>query len=67
MFVKVQADIYVEVKDPEQAESAAALIDSSGADVLGPNFPHGEIAKVDVPGGYSEVSDEEAEEKGLTE
>lgn len=67
MFVKIPTDIYVEVKDGDEAEAAAQLIDSSGDQVLGNGFPHGEIAKVDVPGGYTELDDDAVAEAGLTE
>jgi hypothetical protein len=67
MFIKVPTDIYVEVKDEDEAEAATRLIDSSGDQVLGNGFPHGEIASVDVPGGYETLTDEQVTEKGLTE
>lgn len=67
MFIKVPTNIYVEVESEEQAEEATAVIDSSADQVLGNGFPHGEIAKVDVPGGYSVLTDDEVQEEGLTE
>lgn len=67
MFVKVPVNVFIEVKDEAEAEAAAQLIDSQGDQVLGNGFPHGEIAKIDVPGGFEALSDEQVTEEGLTE
>lgn len=67
MFIKIPTNVYVEVKDEDEAEAAAQLIDSHADQVLGNGFPHGEIAKIDVPGGYETLTDEQVTEAGLTE
>lgn len=66
MLVKVETYIYLEVDSHEQANDACHALGALD-NVLNQNsFPAGEAVHVEVER-YSEVSDEEADEKGLTE
>jgi hypothetical protein len=67
MLIKVPAEIFLEVDDEDQAESAVMALDQGLERVLSQaGFPHGEILQADAPD-YRKVSDEEAAELGLTE
>lgn len=65
--VKMPFNIYVTVKDDEQAQEAAQLIESQAATVLNNGFPHGQVEDFDMTGGIEDVSQEELEERGLVE
>lgn len=67
MLIKVDLSLYLDVKDDEQAESACSTL--NGLDRVLTNqvkFPEGDVVDTEVER-YTHVSDEEAEERGLTE
>lgn len=65
MIVKIVTDIFVEVADQDQAESAAATIDSALETVMR-DFPDGDVVAVEVETAMK-ATQEEIEEKGLVE
>lgn len=65
MFIKVRTNIYVQVKDAEQAEEASQALDS-GLERNMPPFPHGEIIQVDVEDS-TPLTEDEISELGFEE
>lgn len=67
MIIKIDADLFLEVKDQDTAEAAAHAIETSLPAVMNDSqFPHGEMITVKVK--FADVAtDEEIEEHGLQE
>lgn len=66
MIIKVEMAMFIEVRDAEQGEAACSLLSNGATDVLGRDFPEGDIWKVAVDR-FTEATKEELEEQGLVE
>lgn len=67
MIIKVQTELFIEVRNDTQGEEACNLIQLHLADSINESgFPGGTVEKVDVKV-FTEATEEELEEQGLVE
>jgi len=64
MFIKVPIEVFIEVKDEDQAQQAEQTLSMGAERVLNQDFPHGDILGVNADG-YHIMSEEETNQEGM--